>query len=110
MVYDPSAEKNYGVGEQSAKIEEIIKKYAPGCDYPVFFINGHLHHNFNEYTVDGNLCENLWCVTLPSVTKTAEGGLGMALEVYPDKVLLREINYSTLEFSKDYSFDFSAIK
>ncbi len=104
VVYNPEAEKNYGVGEQSAQIEAILKKYVPTYECPVFFVNGHLHHDFDDYTVDGNLCPNLYCITLPSITKTADGGLGMAVEVYPDKVLLRARNYASMEWIEDYQY------
>ncbi len=102
VTYHPEAEKNYGLGAQSGKIEAILKKYVPDYDYPVFFINGHLHRDYDEYTVDGNFCQNLYCITLPSASKTGEGGLGMAMEIYPDKILLRGRNYITAEWINQY--------
>lgn len=104
VVFNPEAEKNWGIGAQSERVEEIVRKYVPSYDYPVFFISGHLHHNFDEYTVDDDFCDNLWCVTLPSVTKTDNGGLGMAMEVYSDRVLLRARNYITMEWIEDYQY------
>lgn len=105
VVYNPDAEKNYGIGTASSHIEEILRKYVPTYDCPVFFINGHLHHNFDEYTFDKNFCDNLYCITLPSITKTADGGLGMSLEVYPDKVLVKARNYFTMELLEDYCYE-----
>lgn len=103
--YDETAEKNYGIGAQSAQVEEILRKYVPEYDYPVFFISGHLHRSYNEYSVDSTFCENLWCVCLPSVTKTEDGGLGAALEVYPDRILLRARNYITMDWLEDYQYE-----
>ena len=104
VTYVPDAEKNWGVGEQSDELEAILRKYVPSYEMPVFFISGHLHRSFNEYTLDTDFCENLYCVTLPSVVKTEGGGLGMALEVYPDKILLRARNYIEMEWLEDYQY------
>lgn len=104
VIYIPDAEKNWGIGEKSDEIEAIIRKYVPSYKYPVFFISGHVHRNFNEYSVDSNFCKNLWCVSLPSVTKTEDGGLGMAMEVYSDRILLRARNYITMEWLEDYQY------
>lgn len=106
VVYNPEAEKNYGVGAQSGRLEEIIRKYVPGYGYPVFFITGHLHWAFGEKTVDTSFCENFVSITLPSLSKTDGGGLGMALEVYPDRVLLRARNYIEAEWIDGYRYEF----
>ena len=103
--FDPSAEKNYGIGAQSAQLEEIVRKYVPDYEYPVFFISGHLHRDYNEYSVDSSFCENLWCVNIPSITKTGEGGLGAVIEVYPDQILLRARNYITMDWLEDYQYE-----
>lgn len=102
--FNPEAEKNYGVGAQSEELEAIIRKHVPTYGYPVLFISGHLHHSFDEYTVDSGFCDNLYCISLPSVTKTEEGGLGMAMEVYSDRILLRARNYITMEWLEDYQY------
>lgn len=104
VYYYPEEEKNWGIGEKSDEIEAIIRKYVPDYAYPVFFISGHVHRSFNEYSVDRNFCENLCCVSLPSITKTEDGGLGMAMEVYPDRVLLKARNYITMEWIKNYQY------
>lgn len=95
--YKPEAEENWGLGEKSDTIEKIIRKYVPGYQCPVFFISGHLHHTFNDYTLDTAFCPNLYSISLPSVSKTDEGGLGMTAEVYSDKILLKERNFLTGE-------------
>ena len=104
------AEKNWGLGNQSDEVEAIIRRYVPSYKYPVFFISGHLHHSFDSYTVDTDFCKNLCCVTLPSITKTEDGGLGMALEVYSDKILLRARNYIAMDWieENEYSFPINA--
>lgn len=106
--YHPEAEKNYGVGAQSEKLEAIFKKYVPDYGKPVLFINGHLHRSYSEYSVDKAFCKNLICVNLPSATKTEDGGLGMAMEVYSDKILLKARNYITEEWLEEYSIEISA--
>lgn len=104
VYYYPENEKNWGLGEQSDEIETIIRKYVPDYGYPVFFISGHLHRSFNEFTVDTDFCENLCCVTLPSITKTEDGGLGMAMEVYSDRVLFRARNYITMDWIENHQY------
>lgn len=95
VLFDPAAEKNYGVGGQSAALEDILRRYVPECDCPVFFISGHLHREPGEFSFDDGFCDNLVCVNVPGVTKTGSGGIGMALEIYPHRVLLRGRNYIT---------------
>lgn len=102
--YNPEAEKNWGIGDQTEQVTEILKKYAADYDYPVFYISGHLHHSYDEYSVDTGLCDNLYCVNIPSVTKTEDGGLGLAVEVYSDRVLLRARNYISMEWLEDYKY------
>ncbi len=104
LTYKPEAEKNWGLGKQSEKVEAILRKYVPAYPYPVFFISGHLHYAFNENTVDDTFCRNLHCISLPSVSKTNSGGLGMSLEVYPDRLLLKERNFLTMEDYASYEY------
>lgn len=104
LIYNPEAEKNWGLGDKSDEIEAIIRKYVPSYSCPVFFISGHLHYTFDEYTVDTRFCENLCCISLPSVTKTDDGGLGMSLEVYPDKIILKSRNFLTMENFLNYQY------
>lgn len=54
--------------------------------------------------LDIAFCENLYCVNIPSSVKSENGGLGMAIEVYPDSVLLRARNYITMEWPDEYSY------
>lgn len=108
VTFNPEAEKNWGIGAQSAQIEKILRESVPEYPYPVFFISGHLHRDFGESTVDNAFCENLHCITLPSVTKTADGGLGMSMEVYADRVVMTARNYVTMEEITEYVFPIAA--
>lgn len=103
-IFDPNAEKNWGLGEQNEQITEIFRKYVPSYNYPVFYITGHLHRSYSEYSFDSDYCDNLYCVNIPSVTKTEDGGLGLAVEVYENEVLLRARNYITMEWLEDYQY------
>ena len=105
VFFDPLAEKNHGIGEQSAAVEAILRKYVPDAPCPVFFISGHLHYEYSENSFDDSFCENLYCVNIPSVSKNGDGGQGMALEVYPGKVLLRGINYITQEWIEGCEYE-----
>ncbi len=102
--FNPNSEKNWGIGAQNEQITGIFRKYVPSYDYPVFFITGHLHRSYNEYSFDTDYCENLYCVNIPSVTKTESGGLGLTVEVYSDEVLLRARNYITMEWLESYQY------
>ena len=103
--FDPEAEKNHGVGDQSEQIADILRKYVPSYQYPVFFISGHLHRSFDERAFDFTFMDNLYCVNIPSITKTENGGDGLSVEVYPDKVLLRARNYIKMEWLPDYQYE-----
>ncbi len=105
VFFDPLAETNHGIGAQSAKVEEIIRKYVPDAHAPVFFISGHLHWNYGVQHFDKDFCENLYSVNLPSVAKNEVAGIGMAIEVYPEKVLLRGINYLTQEWLPEFTYE-----
>lgn len=104
VLYHPEAEDNWGIGDNSDKIEAVIRKYVPSYKCPVFFISGHLHRSFNENSFDSNFCDNLYCISLPSVAKTDNGGLGVAIEVYPDCIFVRARNYLTMEQYKKYEY------
>lgn len=104
VYYNPDSEKNWGIGSSSDKVEAILRKYVPDCGSPVFCISGHLHRNFDEHTVDSSFCDNLYCITLPSVTKTGEGGLGMAMEIYPEKILFRAIDYTAAKWINSFTY------
>lgn len=105
VFFDASAEKNHGIGAESDKVEAIIRKYVPSCKAPVFFISGHLHWGYGVELMDTTFCENLFSVNLPSVSKNEETGLGMVLEVYKDKILLRGINFITQEWKEDWQYE-----
>ncbi len=105
VIYNPEEAKNWGIGNKSSEIENIIRKYVPDYEFPVFFISGHVHRKFNENTVDLNFCENLCCISLPSILKTKTGGLGMSLEIYPKKAVLKARNYLTMECMSEYCYE-----
>lgn len=110
VYYVEGAEKNHGIGAESEKVESIIRKYVPDYENPVFFVSGHLHFAFDEKTLDSTFCKNLYSINLPSSTKTDEGGLGMAVEVYSDKILLRARNYITMEWLDGYQYTIPVAK
>lgn len=52
------------------------------------------------------MVRKLYCINIPSAVKTGDGGLGMALEVYPGKIILRDRNYITAEWLDKYVYTF----
>jgi len=77
-----------GVGEQSEAIREIVEQYQN-----VFFFNGHLHTAYQVKQIGG-----VTYVNLPTLLSGSVNGLGVQVEAYEDKVLLRARNYITGEW------------
>lgn len=99
---DEPEEMDGGIGEQSARIEKILKKYDN-----VFFINGHIHAGFSNaemaekegyQTIESD--GSFHSVNLPRITWVAEYGYhhigtGYSVEVYENEVVFRARNYLT---------------
>lgn len=102
---DPADEG--GIGEQSDKVVEILKKYDN-----VFYISGHIHAGLKnedskigvdyatvEYMENNNgnniTLINLPCFANPDVIRGAHiaNGCGFVIEAYDDEVLLRARNF-----------------
>lgn len=99
-----------GIGDQSAQVDAILKKYKN-----VFYITGHLHNGFsNERQKDINgyvsveSDGSLHRINLPSyMYMTARGrvanGTGYQLEVYDDRVEIRPRSFSAGVWYTDYN-------
>ncbi len=99
-----------GIGDQSAAVEAILKKYNN-----VFMINGHIHNGFsNERQSDINRYVSvesygsLHSINLPSyMYMTARGrvanGTGYQIEVYENRVEIRARSFSAGVWYTDYN-------
>lgn len=81
------------LGEQSAQIKEIIQKYDN-----VFFLSGHTHSGFGEYTYDDSV-PGVNLVNIPPVGKPASrcyepAGQGIVMQVYEDRVVFKARNFA----------------
>jgi len=76
------------VGEQSEAIREIIEGHSN-----VFFFNGHLHRPYEVKQIGG-----VTYVNLPNLIGGGVNGMGVQVEAYENKVLLRARNYLTGEW------------
>ncbi len=105
-----------GVGDQSAQLLEILKKYDN-----VFYISGHIHAGFKNSgskagapyasveTIENNNGNPITLVNLPSYMYFdflhgghIANGCGWIIEVYDDEVLLRARNFATGTWIKLY--------
>ena len=101
-----------GIGDQSARVEEILKKYDN-----VFFINGHIHSGFSKesdtlrtgyLTVEHD--GSFHSINLPSyMYVTSRGcianGTGLNFEVYDNKVVIRGRSYSSGVWYTKYTWE-----
>lgn len=99
-----------GIGDQSAAVEAILKKYNN-----VFMINGHIHNGFSnerQAGINGYVSVesdgSLHSVNLPSyMYMTPRGrvanGTGYQLEVYDDRVEIRARSFSAGVWYTDYN-------
>lgn len=103
-----------GLGEQSKKVEKILKKYDN-----VFYINGHIHNGFSNesmepqtgfQTVESD--GSFHSINLPRVNAISHTGFstlcaGYNVEVYEDQVVFRARNYlaNTWMPKYDYTID-----
>lgn len=100
-----------GIGDQSARVEEILKSYEN-----VFLVSGHIHSGFNhegyEDTYGYMSVESdgsFHSVNLPSyMYMTIRGrianGTGFNFEVYEDEVIIRGRSYSAGIWYTDYNW------
>lgn len=86
------------IGEQSDDVEKIIRKHTD-AGLPVVYISGHLHDDFNAHSFE-NPHDNFYCLNLPS-SQYNDGGRGVMLEVYADRVLLRTRDFISGEWLAD---------
>ncbi len=99
-----------GIGDQSAAVEEILKKYNN-----VFMITGHIHSGFSKESqeeINGFVSVesdgSFHSINLPSyMYMTIRGrianGTGYQLEVYDDRVEVRARSYSAGVWYTDYN-------
>lgn len=92
------------VGDQNDELKAILTKYDN-----VFYITGHLHTGFGEYTyetVDGLNMINLPSLCIENKDGGSNGpGIGFMVEVYDSHVLFRARNFALGEWLPDYDID-----
>lgn len=95
------------IGKQSDEIKAILSKYEN-----VFFLTGHLHTGFGEYTYEE--CDGVHLINVPSLgIKNNDGvkerGLGFVFEIYPGRVVFRARNFASgvwlPEFDNSYAIE-----
>lgn len=86
------------LGEQSDAAEAILKRYAE-AGLPIVYISGHLHDDFSAHSFE-NPHENFYCLNLPSAQYN-DGGRGVMLEAYADRVLIRTRDFISGEWLPD---------
>lgn len=108
---NPPEPDDGGIGDESAAVEEILKKYDN-----VFMISGHLHNGIGD-----NATDKLWSYTsvesdgsfhsinLPAYTYfNARGqvlnGNGFNFEVYDDEVIIRARSYTSDVWYTQYEY------
>ena len=84
------------LGAQSDEVLDVLKKHA--AKKPVLYISGHMHREFGERSFESP-APGLYFLNLPSFLYDDGGGLGAALEVYPDRILIRPRNFIRGEWS-----------
>lgn len=105
-----------GFGDQSARVEEILKAYEN-----VFLISGHIHSGFNHEDYEGvygymsvESDGSFHSVNLPSyMYMTIRGrianGTGFNFEVYEDEVIIRGRSYSAGVWYSDYNWTINLV-
>lgn len=92
------------LGEQSDAIKAILEKYEN-----VFFLSGHTHSGFGQYTYDA--LEKTQLINIPPVGKKASreyepAGQGMVLSVYEDRVEIQSRNFAEGTWLHEVNPDF----
>lgn len=100
-----------GMGEQSARIEKILKKYDN-----VFFISGHIHSGFSNADMEAESGYqsiesdgSFHSVNLPRVNAVSKRGYfmigtGYNVEVYENEVVFRARNYMTGTWCPEFDY------
>lgn len=87
------------IGKQSDAIKEILGQYKN-----VFFITGHLHTGFGQYTYEE--IGTIHGVNLPSIGIDGADGLeipaGIMLEIYEDEVVFRARDFASGKYLPEY--------
>lgn len=92
-----------------AKAGEILKNHS-SYDKPILFFSGH-YHDFSKNIVDSE--DGIYYINLPSLEYNDEtenecndnGGMGMTMEVYGDKIILKARNFIKDTFIDGYRFE-----
>ncbi len=90
-------------------VDEIMQKYA-SAENPVVFFSGHCH-SFSSDIFDSE--NNVYYVNMPSTEYNDEtenecndnGGMGLAMEVYEKKIILKARNFITDKWIDGYRFE-----
>lgn len=105
-----------GIGEQSAKVEEILKQYDN-----VFMISGHIHNGFSNEKdskrtgyVSVESDGSFHSINLPSYMYMVPrgrvaNGTGFNLEVYDDEVIIRGRSFSSGVWYTDYVWNIDLV-
>lgn len=93
------------IGKQNDRVANILNRYDN-----VFFITGHLHTGFGQYTYQS--LGNAHGINLPSLgIKNKDGdcnerGIGYIIQIFGNKVVFRARNFATGEYLTDYDRQF----
>ena len=87
------------LGDQAEAVEAVLCRHTD-AGLPVIYCSGHLHDDFSVHSFEMP-CSNLYCLNLPSAQYNGDGGEGVVLEAYADRILLRTRNFVTGEWLKD---------
>ncbi len=99
-----------GIGDQSAQVEAILKKYDN-----VFMLSGHIHNGFvkegqedfygyNSVETDGSFHSiNLSQFMYPTMRGRVANGTGFMIEVYDDRVEIRPRSFTAGVWYTDYN-------
>ena len=90
-------------------VDEILQSHA-GSGKPIFFFSGHCH-DFTPAILDS--ANNVYYINMPSTEYNDQteyvcndnGGMGLAMEIYADKVILKARNYITDQWIDGYRFE-----
>ncbi|MCQ2485150.1 MAG: metallophosphoesterase [Clostridia bacterium] len=92
-----------------AAVDEILQSHSD-YDKPILFFSGHCH-TFAPENFDSE--NNIYYINLPSLEYndetvnevTDKGGMGLTMEVYSDKIILKARNFITDSFIDGYRYE-----